>query len=48
MKNRIGATKNWRFVDLVHEDEQELDALYRILSHRQPLRAEPVERTLAM
>jgi hypothetical protein len=46
MRNRIRATKNWLCVDLVREDEQELDALLRILSHKQPLRAEPVERTL--
>jgi hypothetical protein len=43
----IRATKKRLCVDLVHEDEQELDALLRVLSHRQPLRAGPVERTLA-
>ena len=33
--------------NLVHEDELELDASLRILSHKQPLRAGPVEGTLA-
>ena len=34
-------------LDLVHEDEWELDEIFRILSHRRPLRAGFAERTLA-